>query len=394
MSDLRGLLARALAAGGALVEPIEPEGLEIMAPQPIQQALSLAEWSRVGFGPELPEQATRVNFESDWAGQLERLLEGRGRLAHAILQEQACPPPRLELEKIVRRDFALQNATFRLGEAEEARARYALLVFHVTASSDEKREDLIHLCINESNYAVAEDLAHPLLSLLREQHSDGAPRDEDAPGETSLSGRIRTVAAGLLMPRIRSQFSPFLAGMERRMARDLQRLHVYHSDLRREVAERMAERSRKAGTDDAVKADGMRLEAIEREYHSKVADLRRKYAMSVEVRFLQALRADIPVRRVAVTVLRRKGSRRTHLDWNPIAKRLDRLPCESCWISPRIYSVCDERLHRVCPSCLSPCPSCGRESCRACNPVRCGRCSHEWGRREGEDTDSHGSLRI
>jgi hypothetical protein len=385
MSDLRELLARALAAGGALVEPIEPEGLEIMAPTTIQQALSLPEWCRIGFGPEVPEQATRVNFESDWAGQLGRLLEGRGRRAHAVVHEQLSLPPRLELEKIVRREFVLQNATFRLGEAEQARARYALLVFRVTASSDEKREDLIHMCINESNHAVADDLARPLLSLLREKYSDGAPEDEDEPGETLLSGRIRTVAAGLLRPRIRAQFSPFLAGMERRMARDLQRLHVYHSDLRREVAERMVERSRKSGTNDPVKADSMRLEAIGREYHSKVADLRRKYAMSVEVRFLQALRVDIPVRRAAVTVLRRKASRQTHLDWNPIARRVDRLPCESCWISPRIYSVCDERLHCVCPSCLSACPSCGRESCRACNPVRCSRCAHEWGGREGAE---------
>ncbi len=379
MSDLRELLARTLAAEGALVEPIEPDGLEIMAPPHVQQALALPEWSRVGFGPELPEQAARVSFESDWAERLERLLGERGRLARVFFQERPYPIPQQEFEKIVRREFVLQNATFRIGQVEEARACYLLLVFHVTASSDEKREDLAHLCINESNGALADGLAGPLLSHLRAEHySEGMLQNDAAPAGACAAQQIRTGTAGLLIPKIRFQLSPFLAGMERRMARDLERLHVYHSDLRREAAKRLAERIRKGANTDVQRVDQMRLEAIEREYHAKVADLTRKYAMSVEVRFLQALRADMPVRRADLAVLRRKGSRQTHLDWSPIAKRLDHFPCEGCWTLPRIYCVCDDRLHLICPSCLSACPSCGKESCRACNPVKCSKCSHPW----------------
>lgn len=379
MSDLRELLARTLTFEGALVEPIEPDGLEIMAPPHLQQALALPEWSRVGFGPELPAQAMRVSFESDWAGRLERLLGERGRLAHVVLPERPYSSPHHEFEKIVQRDFVLQNATFRLGQVEEARACYLLLVFHLTASSDEKREDIVYLSINESNGAIADDLVPSLLSLLRSQdHADGPERNDAEPADAWAAQQVRSQAAGSLMPKIRSHLSPFLAGMERRMARDLERLHLYHSDLRREAVDRLAERSRRGGSGDALKVDQMRLEAIEREYHAKVADVRRKYAMSVEVHFLQALRVNMPIRRADVTVLRRKGSRSAHLDWNPITKRLDRLPCESCWASPRVYCVCDERLHWICPSCLSPCPSCGKESCRACNPAKCSRCSHTW----------------
>jgi len=376
MSDLRELLARTLAAEGALVEAIEPYGLEIMAPPHLQHALGLPEWSRVGFGPELPSGAARVSFDSDWAGRLERMLGERGRWAYAFVQRSLGSPPDHDVEKVIRRDFVLQNATFRLVRDEETRTRYLLLVFHITASSDEKREEIVFLCINESNTALADHMARPLLSHLQsEDHSEG---ELASPAHDSPARQIGAVAASLLVPKIRSQFEPFLAGMERRMARDLERLHVYHSDLRREIARRHSERSHKGGSDDALKAEQMRLEAIEREYHAKVADLRRKYAMRIEIRFLQALRADVPVRRAHLAVLRRKGSRRTHLDWNPMARRLDHLLCESCWTVPRIYCVCDESLHWVCSSCLSPCPSCARESCRACNPVQCPRCSHRW----------------
>jgi hypothetical protein len=379
MSDLRELLSRALAAEGALVEPIEPEGLEIMAPPQVQQALALPEWSRVGFGAELPGQAVRVSFESDWAERLEKLLGERGRLAYFFSQERPYPAPRQEFEKAVQREFTLQNATFRLGPVEEARARYLLLVFRMTATSDEKREDLVTLCINESNGALANALAGPLLSHLRAaDRLERARPDEAAQADAWPAQQIRARAAGLLMPRIRVQLSPFLAGMERRMARDLERLHAYHSDLRKEAAARRDERKRNGASEDALKADQMRLEAIEREYHTKVADLRRKYAMSVEIRFLQALRVDMPVRRAAVTVLRRKSTRQTHLDWNPITRRFDLFPCEGCWTSPRVYCVCDDRLHWVCPSCFCACPSCGKESCRACHPAKCAKCAHPW----------------
>jgi len=380
MSDLKELLSRALAAEGALIEPIEPDGLEIMAPPHVQKALALPEWSRVGFGSELPDQAVRVSFESEWAERLEGLLGERGRLAHFLLQERPYPAPRQEFEKSAQRGFVLQNATFRLGPVEEATARYLLLAFRITAASDEKREDLVYLCINESNGAIANALAGPLLLHLRAQdHLERARLNNAAQADGWSAQQIFTRSAGLLIPEIRFQLSPFLAGMERRMARDLERLHAYHSELRKEAAARRDERGRKGEIDETRKVDQMRLEAIEREYHTKVADLRRKYAMSVEVRFLQALRADMPVRRAAVTVLRRKGSRQTHLDWNPIARRFDLFPCEGCWTSPRVYCVCDDKLHLVCPSCFCACPYCGKESCRACHPAKCGKCAHSWG---------------
>jgi hypothetical protein len=379
MSDLRDLLTRTLATEGALVEPVEPNGLEILSPPHVQRALSLPEWCRVGFGPDLPEGALPITFESDWAERLERLLGDRGRFAGVVLQERPYPASHDDMERIVRRDLALQNATLRVIQAEETRASYLLTVFRVTASSDEKREDLVHICLNESNGAFADDLARTLLAYLRSRNipEEQWMEDDPAAGMQRLR-QIGKAAEGLLKRRIESQLSPFLAGMERRMARDLERLHTYHGDLQQEAWKRLAERSRKGGGEDEAGVYAMRLETIRRDYHAKVADLKRKYAMDIEVRFLQALRAAMPVRRVEIAVLRRKESRQVHLDWNPIAKRLDRLLCESCRDLPSVYLVCDERLHLVCPACLSACPSCGRESCRACNPVRCPKCAHSW----------------
>jgi hypothetical protein len=386
MSDLRDLLARTLAAQGALVEPVHPDGLEICAPPHLQEALGLPEWSRVGFGAVLPEQALRVSFESEWAQRLTRLLGDRGKY---VTLDLAGNPPALtasELTHELARALVLENATFRFREAAPAQACYFLLVFRVTSTSDDKREDVLYLCINESNGTLANHLISPLLGLLREESaaSDAGPVQTELP--LAFSGqRVRELAERLLPGLIRPRLAPFLAGMERRMARDLDRLHSYHGDLRSEVLAKIEDRKRRGADPKTLESDQMRLQAIEREYFSKVGDLNLKYAMSVEIGLMQAARAQLPVLRTDMLLLRRKGIRKLHLDWSGLAKGFDQLPCESCFTVPKTYAVCDDRLHCVCPSCLRACPECAKESCRACHPRKCPRCG-----RARENVDAHG----
>ncbi len=388
MNTLRDVLAETLAAEGAIIEPIEPDGLEVLAPPHIQEALTIPEWSRLGFGPELPEEARRVSLESDWVERLERLLENRGRCLSLSL-EHPLPKPR-DLQALAQQEMILENSACRLAEEEMAKTSYLLLTFRITAVSDEKSEDLLHLCINEANGASADSLVEPLLACLRAGRGIDATGSEDRelPGPWPAR-RVHALASRALPARIRVELSPFLSGMERRMARDLERLHTYHTDLRSEVATRLREKMRKSESveirEEIRKREESRLEAIEREYHAKVADLQRKYAMTVEVRFTQALRVAMPVIRVSLTILRRKGSRNYPLDWNPLARAFDSVPCEACWLSPKRHAsqnhalrrtllACDDQLHLVCASCMSPCPSCGKAFCRACHPKQCPKC--------------------
>ena len=157
------------------------------------------------------------------------------------------------------------------------------------------------------------------------------------------------------------------------MAKDLDRLLAYHADLHREAAARREEKRRKGDDDARLRREELRMESIEREYQAKVADLRREYAMSAEIRLVQVLRATLPVQRVRLTILRRKGVRPYHLDWNALSGRMDELPCEGCGAAVPVHSICDEQLHIVCADCLSACPACGREFCRACRGD-CPRC--------------------
>ncbi len=166
--------------------------------------------------------------------------------------------------------------------------------------------------------------------------------------------------------------------MHRRLERDLQRLYEYHHDLRRETVTRLAvlaardELNEKQQTEQT--RERLRLEAIEREYQAKVTDVREKYAMKVELEWVQTLELVQPVQRFTLLLKRRKGERTVALDWNPLARQLEQPSCEYSytWECPR--EVCDEALHLVSPLALSPCPNCGKAYCRACHPAQCPKC--------------------
>jgi hypothetical protein len=335
--------------------------------------LSLPEWCRLGFGPELPDKAARVCLESDWPDRLERMLGSRGRVFGAALVEEFPPLSAAELERRVRNSLVLENATLRVHRGEQALTRYSLLVFRVTCSSDEKREEVLTLCINEENGAFADGLTDKILERLRSGERVVTLREEALLPAWS-SGELLEVARRALDSRLRQRLAPFLAGMERRMGRDLDRLHQYHTGLWQETSARLKDRERRRADAGSVDAERSRLGAIEREYRAKVADTERKYAMTVDVRLAQSARIQMPVQRAGLTLLRRKGIRTMLLDWNPATRNLDTLPCERCLSVPRTYRLCDEKLHCLCNACLAPCPSCRREVCLACSRSQCGRC--------------------
>ena len=167
--------------------------------------------------------------------------------------------------------------------------------------------------------------------------------------------------------------------MRRRFERDNGRLYAYHDGLRQEAAKRLSALSAGGALTPRQEADKrrdeQRLAAIEREYESKIADLRNHYALSVTVEWVQSLDLIMPVQRFEFQIRRRKGERVITLDWNPLTRQLDQAPDEFTCSAADARLVCDEALHLVSPA--------GRsllrlwwEYCRVCDPVACPKCGH------------------
>lgn len=379
MNQLQQFVAELLEQEGALIEPIEPEGLEVLAPPPLQAALQVAEFSRLGFGAELPARAQRVSLESDWMQRLSGLLGERGSWAQRVLAPENPLPG--SPERILQHSLELLNATYRLQRVEPAWTRYLILSFRYTAFSDEKRDGILKFGLNLANGATLDDLLEDLWSTLTE--APATSRQAEVLPDVPLPPlwarqKLDEVLAHTLPLRVNQRLAPFLKGMQRRQERDLDRLYTYHNDLRREALERLAALPTSGKLSEKQQADKerehQRLEAIAREYQSKINDLRQKYAMKVEVEWLQTLELVMPVQRFELLIKRRKGERLFALDWNPQARKLEQPPCEYSYTRERPREVCDEALHLVSRAASGACSHCGKAYCRACHPVRCPKC--------------------
>ena len=367
---MQGFVADLLTQGGALVEPIEPEGLAVMAPPAMQGMLGVDEFCRFGFGATLPAGAQRVGIESDWLSRFEGVMAQRGRWSRQVI----CPPTRKapDAGPLLDRELVLDNATCRLLDAAPAWTRYLVLEFRFTALSDEKREGTRSLAINLATGAIVDALSERL------EPSAGLDDDTTPPDDSALPadwerGRLIDRIRRALPWRVESALAPFVTGLRRRLARDLDRLHAYHNDLHREASLRAMQAN--AG-DDGRQRERLRMAAIGQEYRAKLDDLAHKYALRVTVDWVRTQELIMPVHRLTAQIRRRKADRVVHLDWNPLARRLEPPPCEASWSAARPRLVCDEALHLVAPAGRAPCAGGGRAYCRACHPQRCPRCEH------------------
>jgi len=368
MGRMQSFVADLLTQQGALVDPIEPEGLEVLAPPSVQQALGVNELSRLGFGATLPAGAERVGIESDWLDRFGRSIGEHGRYTRLVLSPDAPTPS--DPQRILEHALAVDNAAFRLIDVAPAWTRYLILDFRYAAVSDEKRDGILQLGVNLATGAWPDAVLGQIMSGAGAGADAALPADADMPPDWERI-RLLELMNRALYPRLDTALAPFVKGLRRRLGRDQERLYSFHNDLHREAMQRLFQL---ADGDAGRQREQKRSEAIQREYTAKLHDLSRQYAMRVAVEWVQTLELVMPVQRFAVRIRRRKAERLIHLDWNPLARRLETPPCEFSYSADRPRLVCDDALHLVTEEGLSPCADCGRVFCRACHRERCPKC--------------------
>jgi hypothetical protein len=371
---MQNFVADLLRHEGALVEAIEPDGLEVLAPAHVQQTLGIGELSRLGFGAQLPPSAQRVGIEGDWLDGFARLLGPQGRVVRHVLQTVARSPG--DPERVLGHELVLDNATYRLLGVSPAWTRYLLMDFRASAVSDDKRDFIVRLGVNLATGALPDAVLAAVTPALDHPSPDQDPGDLVLPQDAELPPlwdrpRLLALIERALPFRLEAALGPFVMGMRRRLGRDQDRLHLYHNDLYRDAMRRARAMP---DSDPKRRREELRAEAIGREYRAKLDDLERQYATRVTVEWVQTLELIAPVHRFTVQVRRRKADRVISLDWNSMARRLEPPACEATASAERPRLVCDDALHLVVPAALGPCAGCGRAFCRACHPERCPKC--------------------
>jgi hypothetical protein len=383
MSALRAFVSDLLEAEGAAIDPVDPDGLDVLAPEPMRAAFGWSqELTRLGFGATRPHGAVPVGLEGDWLERFGGLLAERGRLAERQLPRPDAASPNAP-ERLIERALELPNAVWRLADTRQTWTRCLLLAFRYSATSDEKRDGLIRLGFNLGTGAV---LGPALLSRLGALLADGTPWLAPTPEALAAAGAgalepqgIAARTAPLLERRVRDDLDTFLRSMRRRLDRDCCRVHAYHDELRQAALGKLAKLrnviSEKALADH--RRETLRVAAIEREYAAKIDDLRHKYALQTRVEWVQGLILLAPVQRFEILIKRRKGERVVAMDWHASVRLLEAPLDEAGLGLDGIRLVCDDRLH-LTGQADQACRSCGKACCRACHPTTCPRCKQKF----------------
>jgi hypothetical protein len=299
MGALREFVADMLESEGAAIEPVDPDGLEVLAPEPLRAAMDWPEFVRLGFGATLPAGAMPIRLEGDWLDRFGVLLGERGRFAERQLDvgENVTAPS--DPERLLDRALDLPNAVWRLHDAKPTWTRCLLLAFRYTAISDEKREGLVWLGFNQGTGAVMDDdflrrLRTYLRSVVDWQVPD--PDTRRTASVASVAAMVTARVERLVEHHVRLDLEPFLNAMRRRLYRDRGRVHAYHDELRRTAQLKLAALGSASG--EKAEADRrretLRVAAIEREYAAKLGDLRHNYDLRVTVDWVQGLTLFAP----------------------------------------------------------------------------------------------------
>lgn len=369
MTSLLAFTTALLNHSGAVVEQVGDD-LEVLFPEDVAEALDLPDHVRLTF-PGEGKSGALLSYESELFRRMGDLLAERGRFSAVSLPAFPVRPDKLKerlSEKVI-----LRNAVFALDSQQEDSLSYLLGCFRYIARSDDRQEGITALLINERNFSVR---PFPLaqLDLLEDAMEEPGERTDQV-----VSGEVLKALLQAQAESAREALSEFIKSLERRLNRDIVRVHQYYQTLLEEARRtRLPEGERVAarrGSGEEEEKACRKLEAIEAERKWKIHDLVSKYRLSLQTEPISFIRIETKGPIFRLVFKRRKGTRSFPLTYNPIVKGLDPLPCEGCFYPKKVSFICDDRLHVVCPSCFAACPRCGKEVCRACRPGGCPKCA-------------------
>lgn len=352
-----------LTSSGALVERREDGALEVLASPEVSAALETPEHTTLYADPsKAPAGSTVLTYSPELWERLSALLNSRGRFAQCVLKHLYLK--RGGIAAAAESVFSVLNGIGSVEDYQEEFISFLLCNFRYTALSDERKEGVVTIAVNERSGVPATDLSMVLTSLIASSESGHLPVQRRPLGE------IYRVACRGAQQAVERELALFQRGLVRRLQRDVQRLREYHGTIIAEI-EKKIHRRKLESSDKEVELK--RVEATHLELKRKILDQRERYAMEVRVYLISAVRIFLPALVVRYRVQRRQLARDITLLWNPVRKGFDEIECEGCATALRSFSLCDERLHLLCVDCFR-CTHCAKVTCAACNPKRCPKC--------------------
>ena len=355
---------------GAILEKTDDNFIEFLAPEDFSRKMGIPEHGRLAFEYNLSgENAIYASYDSELFKFIGKFLSENDKFAAARYPFNITSAEKLA--KVIPEKTLLSNAVSRYETVERKTIGYLLVCFKYTALSDEKREGLLTLLINELNNSVTPFDNDPdiLLNQLKE-----ADRQEGAATNISIETLEHAHAAASEI--VKERLEDFIRSLERRLNRDVKRIYEYYETLKREIEKTIDKKGHSNETAETIETGKLlnKIEAIEMERKWKIQDIISKYALNIKLEPVVIIRIMTETPVFWIHIKRRLLSREFPFTYNTILRQFDNLPCESCFYPQGRYYVCDEKLHILCAKCFKKCPECNRQYCAACHRDGCPRC--------------------
>lgn len=335
--DLFFFASQVIEKHGGVVEEHE-DSLVALLPGPLAEALGLPEEVQLGGN------GSPLLYGSPL---LDRLVQLATQSVPVVYAQIEAPYVKKEgFEQLLSKDLIFVGGIPRVVGRAEARATYMVLVCHYIALSDERKEGLVTVGVEETSGALVPE--------LKDRWSEGTPVFFE-PGKIphqfpdDLEGILACALRGA-RGHVESELRDFLESMNRRLRRDVANTREYYDALNREMEESLGN----PNLTEAQRQERIhKIRELPVEMARKVEDLKQKYSVQITIRGRAALRFLVRVAQVMVELRYRNLKRQIRVIWNPMTRQLDPLVCEKCRDSTRrVYlEEVDSRLALLCSRC-------------------------------------------
>ncbi len=334
-------LAQLISLHEGIAEPDGEQVLNVLLTQNIAKALELPEEVSLTTRADIPESYF-VTYHSTLLNMFSALLSDRGCVT-AIGVKFDSYLKTTGFDKLLQVHLVPQNGLIRFLDAKSETTRYIWCNVAYTAEADERRIGMVSFIINELTGVTPVEIGNALFWEADRIDVSDSPHLAARPFE-DLSSLIEQTSAKL----IKAELENWNAKLTRSLTRDSERLHSYYGTIAAEIASKIEYRGLMGEEKEKELA---RLEATHRELNRKLADIKERYALSVEAFLHSAMVIHLPTVHISCELVRKKAKRTVTAIWNPFTKILEPLRCELSGEPVYEFYLDDQTAKIISPTC-------------------------------------------
>ena len=357
-SPLEGFVRDYADVSGGVWDEIEPQVYDLLLPVEGAGPETLRmdrEIVRVAFDPEAIPEHPAAQLASFGTPLMDRLLRDamqRGCFAQIYVVGLNLAPH--DLAGRVRRAYSVPaNMQLHVERVRPLHFPQAVFWLQATFVSDQKEQEIVPVALD-------------LHSGRQVRHLDALldhARLSEMPSTSFLEARRMSLASAYILARDQAlRTITSLANARHRQQsehteKQITRMSRYYADLLGELEDQLARASAlKKGSDDIAKF-ASRRDALEREEKVRVAELRQKSSLRVQVRLLNVLVIEQPKLLIHATLqAEKRDTERMELIWDPLTEALEAVSCPQC--QRPTFALALSRLNKIaCPDCVTALPS-------------------------------------